>query len=273
MHARYIFRMDDITPTMHWGRFWSMLGLLNRYRVKPLLGIVPDNRDPRLNCQQPDPQFWDTMRTLSSKGLVDIAQHGYQHALTVHNGSPLLKSTHGRTVARSEFTGYSYNEQLSRIQRGRAIMRENGLETNFWFAPNHSFDHTTIRALRVAGFSAISDGISLFPYEHLGMLFVPQQLWRPRWMPAGVFTICLHTNDMSTNHIKSIRRFLRTPTTFSSFSAEVASFPSKGPSRVCNPIFKGFYRGARGAKESLDWCRTTLKGGPLSSFASDGRQH
>lgn len=256
-HARYIFRMDDITPTMNWGRFWSILHLLNRYRVRPLLGIVPDNRDPRLDHQPPDPAFWDTMRTLSEKGLVDIAQHGYQHSLTSHHGAPLLKSTHGRTVERSEFSGYSYNEQLSRIEKGRAIMEENGLKTDFWFAPNHSFDHTTIRALKVAGFSAISDGISLFPYEHLGMLFIPQQLWRPKWMPAGVFTICLHTNCISVRDIKRIRRFLRTPAIFSSFSHEVASFRGARVGGVCNLLFRSFYQGARQTKRSLEWWRAS----------------
>lgn len=254
MSARYIFRMDDITPGMDWDRFWSLLRLFHRHRVKPLLGIVPDNQDPKLNRRAPEPRFWDTMRLLVERDLVDIAQHGYQHTLEHHAGRALLKKTHTQSVTRSEFAGYSYQEQLSRIQKGQEILRQHNLETSYWFAPNHSFDRTTLHALRTAGFSAISDGIALAPYHHLGILCVPQQLWRPKWMPAGVFTVCLHSNTITTHEIREIRQFLRTPVHLTSFSAEVRSFRHRPMDNMCNSVFTGLYRGARSARRTLEWC-------------------
>jgi hypothetical protein len=41
-------RLDDITPDMDWERFYKFKALLDRYQVKPLIGVVPDNRDPGL---------------------------------------------------------------------------------------------------------------------------------------------------------------------------------------------------------------------------------
>ena len=41
-------RLDDITPDMDWQRFYAFKALLDKYQVKPLIGIVPDNRDENL---------------------------------------------------------------------------------------------------------------------------------------------------------------------------------------------------------------------------------
>ena len=37
-------RLDDITPDMDWQRFFRFKALLDQYQVKPLIGVVPDNR-------------------------------------------------------------------------------------------------------------------------------------------------------------------------------------------------------------------------------------
>jgi predicted deacetylase len=243
--------MDDITPTMDWGRFWALLRLFQRNRVKPLLGIVPDNQDRKLNRQKPDPLFWETMRLLVERDLVEIAQHGYQHTLDRMSETALLKHSHGRRVERSEFAGYSFQEQLDRIQRGREILKKNGLATNNWFAPNHSFDLTTLNALKTAGFTAVSDGIALFPYRYRGLIFVPQQIWRPAWVPTGVFTVCLHSNHITNAEIKSIRQFLRTPAHITSFETEARTYRHRKLDSIKNSLFKGLYQGARGARRAF----------------------
>ena len=235
MKSRYLFRMDDITATMDWGRFWALLRLFQRHRVKPLLGVVPDNQDRKLNCQKPDPRFWDVMRSLVERDVVEIAQHGYQHLLERDS-----------------------NHALEKIQKGRAILQENGLFTDFWFAPNHSFDLTTLNALKTTGFTAVSDGLSLRPYKERGLIFVPQQLWRPAWAPCGVFTICLHSNEITAKQIKAIRHFLRTPVHLTSFGAEVRTYKRQAFDGMKNSIFKGLYKGARGARTVIRGARTQL---------------
>ena len=248
MTARYLFRMDDITPTMDWGRFWALLRLFQRHRVKPLLGVVPDNKDQKLDLQEPETRFWDIMRLLVERDVVEIAQHGYQHVLERNSGNALLNQQNNRRMLRSEFAGYSFNEQLERIHKGRTILQENGLPTDFWFAPNHSFDLTTLNALKTAGFTAVSDGLSLRPYKHRGLIFVPQQLWRPAWAPCGVYTICLHSNEITNREVKAIRQFLRTPVHLTSFGAEVRAYKRNALDGVKNSLFKGLYKGARGAR-------------------------
>jgi predicted deacetylase len=251
MDSRYIIRMDDITPTMDWDRFWALLRLFNKHRIKPLLGIVPDNRDPNLDCQSPYPRFWETMRTLGERGFVEFGQHGYQHSLTIKPGAALLRATHGTTVIKSEFAGYSYSDQLNKIQEGQRLLKAQGINTSYWIAPNHSFDHTTLKALHASGFSAVSDGISLYPYEHLGLIFIPQQLWKPKWMPTGVFTICLHTNEIRNREIQRLRQFLRNPVRFTSFGHEVSTYKAQSVKAVANSLFKGSYVGARQIRKSL----------------------
>lgn len=264
MKARYLFRMDDITPTMDWGRFWALLRLFQRNRVKPLLGIVPDNKDKKLDRQKPEPHFWDTMRLLVERDLVEIAQHGYQHILARTSETALLTQSHGKRVERSEFAGYSYKEQLERIQKGREILTQEGLTTDYWFSPNHSFDLTTLSALKTAGFTAVSDGVALLPYTYRGLIFIPQQLWRPAWVPTGVFTICLHSNEITNDEIKSIRQFLRTPANITSFGAEVKGFRHKKLDGIKNSLFTGLYRGARRARRALNQRATPSEALPTS---------
>jgi predicted deacetylase len=238
MSAQYIFRLDDITPTMDWGRFDGVMRLLKKHSVKPLLGIVPDNRDPSLDCQSEHRAFWDEMNSLQERDEIDIAQHGYQHILVPRPNAALLRSR-GRHV--SEFAGEPYHDQVFKISEGSRILRSHGIETKYWMAPNHSFDNTTLRALVDLGFTAVSDGISLFPYSYSGLVFVPQQTWRPRWMPCGVQTICLHTNTITTAEIQRLRTFLRSPHHVARFSEVANLFSHSAVKSLANMTFQAAY--------------------------------
>jgi hypothetical protein len=68
-------------------------------------------------------------------------------------------------------------------------------------------------------------------------------------VPTGVFTICLHSNEITNDEIKSIRQFLRTPAHITSFATEVRGFRQTKLDGIKNSIFKGLYRGARGARK------------------------
>lgn len=268
--ARYLFRMDDITPTMDWDRFWALLKLFERYRVKPLLGIVPDNHDRSLDIMKPHPKFWETMNTLVERDLVDIAQHGYQHILERANGEGSRDRNGKSPPKRSEFAGYSYQEQLEKILKGKEILKANGLATDSFFAPNHSFDLTTLCALKTAGFAAVSDGHTLKPHRHRDLVFIPQQLWRPMWMPLGVFTICLHSNEITTGEVKAIRQFLRTPASLSSFSREVRSFKRDLGDTLLNGIFSCAYATARAARRGPQIRRQRPSEGTMARPARSG---
>jgi predicted deacetylase len=242
MQATYIFRMDDITPSMDWNRFWALMQLFRRHDIKPLLGVVPDNRDYNLTRCQPHPRFWDTLRELKDSGAVDIAQHGYQHILVHRPKASLLGPSVGIRKEVSEFAGDTYNDQSFRIAEGKRILDRHGLSTSYWMAPNHSYDENTLKALRDNGFTAVSDGVALFPYRSHGLLFVPQTSWKPRWMPLGVHTICLHTNTITPSHIKQLRIFLRRPFSFTRFSEATSSEEHVFPQSLANQVYAAAYK-------------------------------
>ncbi len=256
MTARYIIRLDDITPGMHWGKFWAALSLLIKSKVRPLLGVVPDNRDPKLEVAPHRPDFWAVVRQLHQDGLVDIAQHGYQHTLWSRPGLPIIGRRYG-IKEMSEFAGDTYASQLRRIEAGSKILEHNGLPARFFMAPNHSFDMNTLRALKTCGFTAVSDGIALFPFQRAGVTLVPQQLWRPAWLPCGVATICLHTNEIGPFELRNIRVFLRTRAHVTRFSSEVSALPLSAPKRALNGCFAATYAGIRASQRA---CRRAARG-------------
>lgn len=240
--ARYIIRVDDITDTINWGRFERLMELLNRHGAKPLLGVVPRNEDPRLCCGPPNARFWEIMRELHREGKAEFAQHGYTHVLT-----PACRSHQGhhqRRSDRTEFFGIPFEEQLRRILAGREILSSEGIHTTWWVAPRHSSDADTLKALRIAGFTAVSDGISLFPFEGEGLIFVPQQFWRSkwaRWVPFGTATICLHPGTITESDFMTLDRFLSGSPKLTSFSDEVARYKASPLRSVLNALFRVSY--------------------------------
>ena len=81
-------RLDDITPDMDWERFYKFKALLDQYQVKPLIGVVPDNRDELLkgsgSPMDPEP-FFEYIRQLQKEGWT-VAMHGYQHIYGTSKG-------------------------------------------------------------------------------------------------------------------------------------------------------------------------------------------
>jgi predicted deacetylase len=243
--------MDDVTPTMNWEKFTALLALFRRFDVKPLLGVVPDNRDPKLQVKPPHRNFWDTLRELAQRGDIELAQHGYQHILGCRGNTALINSRF-ELKTRSEFAGLSYEEQLNKIRAGRAILLNQGIETNVWMAPNHSFDRTTLKALLDSGFTALTDGISLFPFKEGGIVCIPQQLWKPTWLPTGIITICLHSDETTIEEISRIRQFLNLRPLLTSFSSEVARYRELSlAEKVADRSFRAMYVSARTFRRHL----------------------
>lgn len=60
-------RMDDITPDMDWENFTAFEKMFEAYGILPLLGIVPDNQDPKLAVGKAREDFWDKMKALQKK--------------------------------------------------------------------------------------------------------------------------------------------------------------------------------------------------------------
>ena len=196
----FMIRFDDITPDMNWSKFNQGIELLKKYDIKPLLGIVPDNKDENLSIDNYCDEFFDIMVEYQKEGYI-FAQHGYTHIYeTVDSGVLGINNF-------SEFAGLSYEIQNNKIQNGKKILEEKGIKSNIFMAPGHSFDLNTIKALRENGFDYITDGMSDRVYIRNEMTFIPCTLrsWNKL---SGVDTICIHTNVMNDNSFRNLERFI-----------------------------------------------------------------
>lgn len=163
---KILLRFDDICPTMNWSQWEKAKSLLDKTGVKPLLGVVPDCTDPDLKIDNPRPDFWDYIKSLQSEGYT-IAMHGYHHIFETKADGLVTRNKI------SEFAGLSYEVQLEKICRGKEIMNSHGVETDIFFAPAHSYDDNTLKALAACGFKYISDGLSSKPYSRQGVILLP----------------------------------------------------------------------------------------------------
>jgi predicted deacetylase len=194
-----LIRFDDICPAMNWDRWSEIEYTLDEAGVKPILAVVPDNRDPTLEFGSVREDFWPVVRGWQSRRWA-IAMHGYQHLYKTKRGGIL------RLNSRSEFAGLPAAEQRQQLKSGIEIFRREGVEPDAWIAPAHSFDWTTVDLLGDLGIGVISDGLHRYPHrDPRGILWVPQQLWRFRAVPAGVWTVCFHHNDWTARDLNRFR--------------------------------------------------------------------
>lgn len=200
--ARYLLRFDDLCPTVSRERWKRCCELVNDFKIRPILAVVPDNRDPELQASPPDPEFWHQMKAMEEAGAT-VGLHGYQHRCVSHGRGLVSISTI------SEFAGVAVETQLNWIREGLRILRSHGLDPKIWVAPRHGFDRNTLRALRAEGVQMVSDGFACRPFLCDGLTWIPQQLWAPVEKPSGLWTICIHPNTVSDAQISSMHGFLR----------------------------------------------------------------
>lgn len=200
---KYLIRLDDACPQMDHVKWQRMEGILDKYSVKPLVGIIPNNEDS-VTCIDPkDDYFWSLAKSWESKGW-KIALHGYNHMCTTETGG--MNPVHKR----SEFAGLTFNDQCEKIKTGYSILKQNGIETEWFFAPSHTFDMNTLKAIReCTPIKYISDMIATKPYLSHGFTFVPCQMGRLREMPiSGYWCACYHPNIMKDEEFDMLDNFL-----------------------------------------------------------------
>ncbi len=185
--------MDDITPDMDWEKFNRFKAILDKNGIKPLIGVVPDNRDDKLKKNAPREDFWEYIRGLQQQGWI-VAMHGLNHVYTTREAGMFPIGD------KSEFAGIPYPRQDEMIREGKRILRGYGIITDFFMAPSHSYDRNTLKALRKNGFHRLTDGFGRAPYEMEGMIFYPISRRRKESLESkqdGIVTFVYHTNTMS----------------------------------------------------------------------------
>lgn len=200
--SKYIIRLDDAADRMDCYKWARMEKLLDKYEIKPLVGVIPNCQDEMMNVYDRDPDFWNKVHQWDKKGWT-IALHGYEHVYCTTDGG--INPVNNR----SEFAGLSLDEQKLKIKSGVEIFRNHGLEPKVFFAPSHTFDLNTIEALKQeSNIRIISDTIANKPYSQYDMTFVPQQSGRVRKLPFSVITFCYHPNMMDDEDFICLKSFL-----------------------------------------------------------------
>lgn len=189
MSSKFLLRFDDICPTMNWPVWEKLEEVMNEEGIRPILSVIPDNRDSALYEAAPNDRFWDRVRGWQARGW-SIGLHGFQHRYVTRNAGIVGLRKY------SEFAGVSVDEQRNKLVKGLAIFKREGVIPECWVAPAHSFDKVTVKLLAELGVRTISDGLSLFPYRDAhNVVWVPQQLWKFRYVPFGLWTVCIHSDD------------------------------------------------------------------------------
>lgn len=202
--SQYIMRLDDASEYMDVEKWQRMEDLLDKYHIKPIVGVIPDNQDPDMVGVYPkDEQFWKKVQRWKKKGWI-IALHGCTHVFETREGG--LNPVNDR----SEFAGVPLERQKEKIRAGVRILREHGIEPEIFFAPAHTFDENTLIALKEeSDIRIISDTIANDIYFENGFYFIPQQSGRVRKLPFKVCTFCYHPNTMEDLSWKVLEDFLQ----------------------------------------------------------------
>ncbi len=224
-------RLDDITPDMDWERFFKFKALLDRYQVKPLIGVVPDNRDENLvkikqdKVEKEIPEdFWKYIKQLQNKGWV-IAMHGYQHVYSTRKGGMFPLNNF------SEFAGISFERQREMLEEGKKVLAQKGIETDIFMAPAHSYDRKTLKALKECGFRALTDGFGNAPYSWKGLIFYPIsfQLSSAFKKKDGYSTMVVHTDTVSDEDLERYEGyFMKSNVEWISYMEYLKQEPVKG---------------------------------------------
>ena len=202
-------RLDDITPDMDWERFFKVKALLDQYQVKPLIGVVPDNKDENLITKKQEQvkglipsDFWAYVKTLQKDGWV-ISMHGCHHVYSTGKGGMFPLNNF------SEFAGLPLDRQKKMLADGKKILMEKGIETDIFMAPAHSYDRNTLRALKETGFRALTDGFGDHPYQWKGLIFYPIsfKLSSTFKKKTGYSTMVIHADTTTDKELERYKSY------------------------------------------------------------------
>lgn len=199
----YLMRLDDASEYMDIEKWTRMETLLDKYEIKPIYGIIPDNQDVELLKSGKVDGFWSLMRNWQEKGWTP-ALHGYNHIFETNEGgiNPVNK--------KSEFAGVELNRQKEKIRNGCEILKKNGIDAHIFFAPAHTFDKNTLTAIKEeSSIRIISDTIANDIYYKDDFFFIPQQSGYCRKLPFKTVTFCYHPNIMQDDDFYSLEIFLK----------------------------------------------------------------
>jgi predicted deacetylase len=200
---KYIIRLDDACPTMDWKKWNKIFKIFNKYDIKPIIAVIPNNEDKKMKIDKYNNNFWNEVKNWENKGYY-IAMHGDNHKYISKNSGLIPMNN------QSEFAGIDIKIQRKKIKKSWEIFKKQAIIPNIWVAPSHTFDKNTLKVLKEeTDIKIISDGIAIYPYNKDGFFWIPQQMWKYKEKKDGIWTICLHPNTMNNKEIENLEIIIK----------------------------------------------------------------
>ncbi|MBR1687164.1 MAG: DUF2334 domain-containing protein [Prevotella sp.] len=111
---QYLIRLDDACPTMDRDNWKRIENILDKYEIRPMVGIIPMCGDEKMFYNEPDTNFWVKIRSWQEIKGWTFAMHGYDHCYIASGGMSGLNPM----WERSEFAGLSLEKQREKIRLG-----------------------------------------------------------------------------------------------------------------------------------------------------------
>ena len=198
-----LIRIDDIAENMNWDLIKKSELLFEKYGIKPVLGVIPKNKDVQLLSYPKKDDFWERVRIWKKKGW-EIAMHGYTHVYDKMS----QKDDYFNYGGGSEFCGHSLETQMARIKNGLKKFDEEKIKIRTFFAPNHTYDENTFIALKNYGINEVMDGYGLMPYVENDIKFIPQLFYKVLALPFGIQSTQIHLNYWNQKDFKIFEKFI-----------------------------------------------------------------
>ncbi|MDD3178582.1 MAG: DUF2334 domain-containing protein [Candidatus ainarchaeum sp.] len=200
-----LFRMDDVCDNMpNSQNVIKFIKLLNKYNIKPLLGVIPAVKDESIKEKKSIFRIEDLKPFIKTNQII-IALHGYEHRYHYGNKG-ILKLNRN-----SEFSGLNIEIQEKMIKSGINILNKRlDITPKYFFAPAHNYDENTLVILNKYNLINV-DGISLYPFEYFGVKHIPQQKnqLNPKLdlFKHGIFVNHFHPKDITNKKLQEINDF------------------------------------------------------------------
>jgi len=199
-----LIRIDDIAENMNWDIMKKSELLFEKYSIKPVLGVVPNNQDNEFLEFPKKDDFWEQVRIWRNKGW-EIAMHGYTH---VYDKICKKSEDYFNYGGGSEFTGHPLEMQTLRIKKGLKKFEDEKIKIRTFFAPNQTYDKNTFIALKNCGIHEVIDGYGLMPYTQNNMKFIPQLFNKVILLPFGIQSTKLHLNLWKQEDYEEFEKFI-----------------------------------------------------------------
>lgn len=166
---RIVFRFDDPSAVSDTEIEVRLIETFRQYRYCCTWAVIPFRASGDIHDQRPMPvlplpaEKAEIFAEAARAGVLEIALHGYSH-----QSRGLQRGRH------SEFVGLGYDEQRSRIERGKEYLQGvMGLPVTIFVPPWNTYDAHTLAALEASGFGFVSADARGRPGPGMSLALLP----------------------------------------------------------------------------------------------------